>query len=161
MQPGKVEEAARTQMARTFPEWDTDKLSERVEILHARLHGKDVDRTIAQIVFFHCSCGCDRTGEMAAAYSMRYLNRTFTEMYRENERIAGRHIVYKNQVAAQWYCEHLRARGLHTGDDCGNCEPFRCADDGSPVLTQLKMELGILGVKMLILVFAVRAFSAV
>mmetsp|Transcript_95478 Transcript_95478/g.307805 ORF Transcript_95478/g.307805 Transcript_95478/m.307805 type:complete len:271 (+) Transcript_95478:92-904(+) len=135
MQPGNMTAENVHTLAKAFPKWDVDHLAERVEILHSRLH-EDLDGLdLARVIFFHCSCGCDRTGELAAAYSMRYLNQTFTEMYVENAKVAGRNTVYANQVAAQWYCEHLRTQGLYTGDDCGNCGPFRCVDTGSPVVS--------------------------
>ena len=83
-------------------------------------------------MFFHCFCGCDRTGELAAAYSIRHLDMSLTDALAENEQVASRHMYYDFQVSAQWYCESLRLQGLYRWDDCGNCGPYRCGDTGSP-----------------------------
>ena len=31
---------------------------------------------------------------------------------------------YQYQVSSQWFCEHLRAKGLYPHDDCGHCAPI-------------------------------------
>lgn len=139
-------------LAKTFPEWDVDHLTERVDILHSLVHAPVDGEQLSNVIFFHCACGCDRTGELAAAYGMRYLSKTFTEMYIENEDIAGRHTMYNNQVAAQWFCEHLRTKGLYSFNDCGNCEPFRCVDDGSPAVWDAIPRITYLVVSILFLV---------
>merc|ERR1712130_618491 len=106
---------ARRQLASNFQQWNADALDVRVQALRAQLDGSP------RVVFFHCLCGCDRTGELFAAYGMRYLNMSLTEAIQENELVAERHMYYQFQVAAQWYCEYLRVHGLYAWDDCGNC----------------------------------------
>lgn len=33
------------------------------------------------VIYFHCDCGCDRTGQLAGGYSMRFLNATWDEVF--------------------------------------------------------------------------------
>jgi len=139
-QPEALSDEVRKAMAESFTHWDVDNLTSKVEALRAMLLSYGHAQTPG-IVLFHCNCGCDRTGMLAAAYSMRYLAKTFTEAMGEAEQIAGRQLVYRFQVGAQWYCESLLARGLYYGYDCGNCAPFRCADSGDPMDPRLVWDL--------------------
>lgn len=83
---------------------------------------------IPQVIYIHCECGCDRTGEMSATYYMRWLGWNLTRSLNYDVTVPDRNIGYKNQVAAQWYCEHLYYSGLYSQNhnDCDNCLPFRC-----------------------------------
>jgi len=131
--------SSRSILAQHFNDWDRDNINARVEEMHQRLTEAGAHKGGQRRgIILHCMCGCDRTGEMSIAYSMRYLNKSFTEALRESERVAGRHMIYQFQVAAQWYCEHLRTRGLYTGDDCGDCKVGRCLDDGHPMDAKAK-----------------------
>eukprot|EP00747_Dinoflagellata_sp_TGD_P030397 gnl/TRDRNA2_/TRDRNA2_134595_c1_seq1.p1 gnl/TRDRNA2_/TRDRNA2_134595_c1~~gnl/TRDRNA2_/TRDRNA2_134595_c1_seq1.p1 ORF type:complete len:210 (+),score=20.75 gnl/TRDRNA2_/TRDRNA2_134595_c1_seq1:78-632(+) len=154
MQPRDLDAATRRGVADSFEEWDADSLNMRVRTLRELLDGSP------RVIFFHCLCGCDRTGALFAAYAMRYLNMSLTEAIAENELVAGRHMYYNFQISAQWYCENLRARGLYAWDDCGNCEPFRCFDTGAPwdpmLLADLKLLAFVLAV--LLLTAAFRSF---
>mmetsp|Transcript_95479 Transcript_95479/g.307815 ORF Transcript_95479/g.307815 Transcript_95479/m.307815 type:complete len:234 (+) Transcript_95479:92-793(+) len=124
MQPGNMTAENVHTLAKAFPKWDVDHLAERVEILHSRLH-EDLDGLdLARVIFFHCSCGCDRTGELAAAYSMRYLNQTFTEMYVENAKVAGRNTV--GWVAPAARC--TPTRWPHSGI-ASTCERRACTQE--------------------------------
>jgi len=131
-QPGRLVPAVRQRLAADFQQWDRDELESRVVALRSILegHGKD---GAARVVFFHCLCGCDRTGQLFAAYAMRYRNMSLTEALAENELVAGRHMYYQFQAGAQWYCENLRTRGLYDHNDCDNCGPYRCHDTGIPL----------------------------
>jgi hypothetical protein len=83
------------------------------------------------VVYFHCTCGCDRTGEFYAAYAMRYLNQSFTEAIKYDTTVPHREIGYGNQVAAEYFCEYLYYNGMYGNrtNDCGNCEVFRCSNE--------------------------------
>jgi len=136
MQPDHMSPEARSRLAEEHESWDRNQFEVRVQKLHALL--EEVG-PIPKVVFFHGLDGCDRTGALFAAYALRFRNRSLTEAIAENELIAGRHMAYEHQVAAQWYCEYLVARGLYErGYDCGNCGPFRCHDGGTSYVPMTK-----------------------
>jgi len=84
------------------------------------------------VYYYHCECGCDRTGEMTAAYRMRYLGKNFTQVMMDDVSLVGRTLDYENQVASQWFCEWLFYNGLYGfANDCGNCQPFQCQDNSA------------------------------
>lgn len=140
-QPAEFKAEVRDDLAETYNIWGdgTDMMVSRVDEVHDRLRTKyDVPRMIV----FHCTCGCDRTGQFAGAYNMRYLNWTFTSALQYNNALintghsSGReHIIYQNQIAIQWYCYYLNAVDIKSIPDCGNCEgvgasvPFQCRPD--------------------------------
>jgi len=62
---------------------------------------------IPTVVYFHCECGCDRTGEIAGSYAMRYLNFTFVEANTWDQKVAGRWILPNHKNGMEWYCEYL------------------------------------------------------
>jgi len=126
MQPAHMSRETRFKLARDHQQWDGDQLEERVQTLHALLQERDAK---PKVILFHDMDGCDRTGALHAAYALRFRNRSLTEAIAENELIARRHMSYRHQVAAQWYCEYLVSRGLYwRGYDCGNCAPYRCGE---------------------------------
>jgi len=127
-QPSNLSQLDLKTMATTFPNWgDADALNARLATVHSALH---TAASKPRVMFFHCSCGCDRTGEFYASYAMRYLNKTFTEAMTFDVKLIGRQISYANMVMSQWYCEYLAASDQYGHDsDCGNCEPFRCKSD--------------------------------
>lgn len=130
MQPGHMSKKDRFKLGKDHKQWDMDHFEEHVQALHALVTDQG---STPKVVFFHSIDGCDRTGALFAAYALRYRNRSLTEAIAENELIAKRHMSYRHQVAAQWYCEYLIAQGLYThGYDCGNCAPYRCFDSGDP-----------------------------
>lgn len=59
------------------------------------------------VIYFHCECGCDRTGEIGGSYAMKYMNMTYAEAYHWDESIAGRWIIPNHNWAMEWYCEYL------------------------------------------------------
>jgi len=106
----------RNRIASKFPSWDPDHLSKRVEELHGLVHNSE-----NTAIFFHCSCGCDRTGQLFAAYAIAHLNWTVQEALNHNVAIAGRPLWYEHQISVQWYCEWLRSTGRYLHDDCSRC----------------------------------------
>lgn len=60
------------------------------------------------VIFAHCTCGCDRTGEFSAAYAMQYLGATLTEARNTNVQLIKREMFYTNQYATSWYCFYLK-----------------------------------------------------
>eukprot|EP01104_Vermistella_antarctica_P018449 TRINITY_DN6837_c0_g3_i1.p1 TRINITY_DN6837_c0_g3~~TRINITY_DN6837_c0_g3_i1.p1 ORF type:complete len:432 (-),score=147.25 TRINITY_DN6837_c0_g3_i1:65-1360(-) len=90
--------------------WQADQIEYRVEALHSFLE-TPYQGTVPYVVYFHCEGGIDRTGEMAATYSMKYLNLTLQEAIVEGDSIshalAGRNFGSYNQIACAWYCYFL------------------------------------------------------
>ena len=123
MQPNELSPDVVMQMAKQFP----DNLGSRL-LNTLKFIGSMMESTKPTIVYAHCICGCDRTGEVAASYSMMFLNQTFTTAMNEDRKVAGRLIGYEHQVSAQWFCEYLVASGQypHGINDCGNCTQFAC-----------------------------------
>eukprot|EP00928_Gymnodinium_smaydae_P076882 TRINITY_DN59981_c0_g1_i1.p1 TRINITY_DN59981_c0_g1~~TRINITY_DN59981_c0_g1_i1.p1 ORF type:complete len:383 (+),score=58.49 TRINITY_DN59981_c0_g1_i1:34-1149(+) len=125
-QPGDLDESLRLRLAASFQHWDPDNLVNRVEALHKLLQQRS-----NTAMFFHCDCGCDRTGELFAAFALTHLNWTFHEVMHHNTVLNGRTMWYGNQVSAQWYCEWLRHSGKYQHDDCRVCTAdMACFDDG-------------------------------
>jgi hypothetical protein len=113
-------------LGQNYLEWgDTDDLSNRLAALNKVLHTK---LSKPQVLFFHCTCGCDRTGEFYAAYAIEFLNRTWTEAMAYDVKLIDRNPMYTSMVMSQWYCEFLSATGQYGHSDCGNCSPFECSD---------------------------------
>jgi len=115
-----VSDAERKRLAEGFATWDPNGLIHRVHELHALLHDSSARRPRA--VFFHCQCGCDRTGMVAAAYAMMYRGLDFKTAMAENVAVAGRPMYYPYQVNLQWFCEWMRSTGQYAGDDCHRCQ---------------------------------------
>ena len=129
LQPRNYPAALVEKIAKQYPQ-QLDRLSDPLIERLAFVNGLMDASGTPKIVYFHCECGCDRTGEFAAAYAMRYLNKTFTAAMKYDVTVPERNIGYGNQVAAQWYCEYLYYSGQYASatNDCANCEPFRCVD---------------------------------
>lgn len=45
--------------------------------------------SLPTVIYLHCECGCDRTGEIGGSYAMKYLNMTYDQATAWNEKIAG------------------------------------------------------------------------
>lgn len=70
------------------------------------------------VMFWHCEAGCDRTGEMSAAYYMTYQGYNVTGAFAKDTVDCGRPPNYFSAGAIEWYCLWLEA---HHGADLGNC----------------------------------------
>ena len=62
---------------------------------------EDADKKAA-IIYGHCDCGCDRTGQTFGSYYMRWQNRTWEETNKLNTIIATRPMMCNNYLAMQW-----------------------------------------------------------
>jgi protein tyrosine/serine phosphatase len=51
------------------------------------------------VVYIHCNHGQDRTGELAAAYRIRYLNATVEKEMEDNRGMGADVVMNKNAVA--------------------------------------------------------------
>eukprot|EP00397_Hematodinium_sp_SG-2012_P009555 GEMP01009644.1.p1 GENE.GEMP01009644.1~~GEMP01009644.1.p1 ORF type:complete len:369 (+),score=71.03 GEMP01009644.1:628-1734(+) len=130
LQPRDFTPKRRRRLAETYPEWDPDHSVARIqEFSHMVTSGPP------RLYFFHCICGCDRTGSFFIQYSLtRDPTLSFTDLLMSSIATSNRSLFYQYQVSAQWYCEHLAARGIYKGNDCGACDNglFRCTNTGIP-----------------------------
>lgn len=96
----------RQYLAQNPDSWLSDSLVVRVETLRKWMENSSTfGVTGPVIIYVHCFGGCDRTGELIGAYSLRYLNMTWEEVRSLN---AGHcrpdHDYEKNNCnALQWY----------------------------------------------------------
>jgi hypothetical protein len=60
------------------------------------------------VIYFHCSCGCDRTGEWASAYEMQYMGMNLARTRDANVAIIHREIASTTGYGAEWYCFYLK-----------------------------------------------------
>ena len=68
----------------------------------------DTKNSKAQIIYVHCEAGHDRTGEVIAAYQMRYAQISYECAYSNANKIAGRLISGYSQSGLQWYAYYLK-----------------------------------------------------
>eukprot|EP00762_Andalucia_godoyi_P005056 ANDGO_03935.mRNA.1 hypothetical protein DDB_G0285459 len=113
--PWEYTEDVRLQLASTFPRWDKDALVPNTAFLHTML----TENKKPVVAYGHCEEGIDRTGEMMAAYQMRFLNLSFPESMKIADAVGGRPIHIENRCAAQWFCYYLQTAG-YDGLDCLN-----------------------------------------
>ncbi len=108
--------ANREYLARNLDQWLNDKLAKRVETLRGWLEGPSPaghgQIKLPIVIFIHCVAGCDRTGEFAGAYYLRYLHKSWEEVNALNRSMCHRNRPFgcKNYRAVQWYCLHLNLK---------------------------------------------------
>ncbi|MGY4534167.1 hypothetical protein ACVW0Y_003305 [Pseudomonas sp. TE3786] len=59
-------------------------------------------------IYVHCEAGKDRTGEVAAAYAMKYLGSSYAKAYANANAIAKRAISQFSRNELQWYAYYLK-----------------------------------------------------
>jgi len=91
-------------MAKNLSAWQHDNLPVYIPSLYELLYTKE---SLPTVIYFHCECGCDRTGEVAASYALKYMNMTFPQATSWDQKIAGRAILPNHQFAMHWYCYYL------------------------------------------------------
>lgn len=96
--------ATLTAKARALSQWQHDDLPGYIPTIKQFLYTKWAQPTV---IYLHCECGCDRTGEVAASYAMKYLNQTYPDVIAWDDSIAGRPILPNHQLAIEWYCYYL------------------------------------------------------
>lgn len=87
-------------------QWLEDHIVQRVEQLKQMLT-TIADDGVTTIIYGHCDCGCDRTGQMFGAYYMRWLGMSWEQMNALNGRIAGRPYGCEHYRMLQFYCLYL------------------------------------------------------
>jgi len=99
------------ELSRNLSEWQSDKLLERVKLIHDLLHkpNDDIEFSNPVVIYVHCRQGRDRTGELAGSYVLQYKNWRFDEILTYNRNLDMR--VPYNFYALGWYCRHLQYWG--------------------------------------------------
>lgn len=106
----------REYLARHLDSWLNDRLASRVETLRGWLEEKQPvvqsQKKLPIVIFIHCVAGCDRTGELSAAYYLRYMNKTWEEVNALNQSMCRRNRTFhcRNYRAVQWYCLYLNLK---------------------------------------------------
>ncbi|EAL64567.1 hypothetical protein DDB_G0285459 [Dictyostelium discoideum AX4] len=90
--------------ASTISSWSADKLPQRMRDYHNILL---TERELPTVLYVHCECGCDRTGEVMASYVMKFKGWDLPKALEWDFAIAGRDINFSNRWSAQWYCLYL------------------------------------------------------
>lgn len=85
--------------------WGRDKLDNLVTNLNVWL---DKDEEHPVIIYVHCEAGFDRTGEVIAAYQLRYQGKSYNQGYQNAVEVAGRNISSFSKHGLQWYAYYLR-----------------------------------------------------
>jgi hypothetical protein len=82
----------------------TDVLLENIQslLLANQLNG------LPLVLYIHCEAGMDRTGEVAAAYAMKYLGSSYADAYANAKRVARRELRSVSRNELQWYAYYLR-----------------------------------------------------
>jgi len=112
--PGPIMES----LARSLDGWQKDKLTRLIPYINQLLNSPG-PQSLPVIIYVHCECGCDRTGEVSGSYAMKFLGWTFQAALKWDESIAGRFILPNHKFAMEWYCEYLR---FVEGKSVGPCD---------------------------------------
>ena len=94
--------------------WALDHLPDRLTTIRQWLATPTPKPTV---FFWHCEAGCDRTGEMSAAYYMTYQGYNVTGAFAKDTLDCGRPPNYFSAGAIEWYCLNLEeTQGKSLGD---------------------------------------------
>ncbi|KYR01243.1 putative protein tyrosine phosphatase [Tieghemostelium lacteum] len=103
--PNFLSQTEIAKMVKSIYTWQKDDLPERMRMIHNMLNYYENDLPV--VIYIHCECGCDRTGEIFASYVMRFKGQSFQEAMDWDYQIAGRPIEWPSQWASLWYCWYL------------------------------------------------------
>ncbi|KAL6064794.1 hypothetical protein QOT17_010686 [Balamuthia mandrillaris] len=103
--PSIIPSSYRKKWAKTLGEWQHDNLPALIPAIHQQLHTKFDKPTV---FYFHCECGCDRTGEVAGSYMLAFKNWTLSQVNDWNYQVAGRIILPNHSWAIAWFCYYLQ-----------------------------------------------------
>jgi len=113
--PSSYNKSQLIKLVPSLSQWQHDDLPGYIYALHQLLNFQRDQNTV---IYLHCECGCDRTGEISGSYALSYLNKTFADVIKWNDGIAGRSILPNHQSALDWYCMYL---SMVEGKDLGPC----------------------------------------
>jgi len=105
----------RPYLIQNLPSWAPDNLVGRMELLRQML---TADYGKSAIIYGHCDCGCDRTGQLFGSYYLRWLNFSWEATNKMNTEVATRPMGCSEYRNMQWYCLWLRDVKNFTTLDC-------------------------------------------
>ena len=124
--PGNKEKAANSTV------WKIDKIPERVQELRKMLTSQD-ERP--NVLYVHCTAGCDRTGEVVGSYRLKYHPEfNITQMYALDVAECGRPPNYWSTMALEWFCIYMQENGRSDLTDCEGFAKCKFAGDCTPVV---------------------------
>jgi protein-tyrosine phosphatase len=86
-----------------------DRLSVLIPELRSFLQMSADNPGTSILILIHCQSGLDRTGEVAGAYSVQYLNKTLDEAIAESNSIYPGYVMHPRDVMGlSWYCFYAR-----------------------------------------------------
>jgi len=127
-QPRNFSDEERTNMALSFGvDWATDEqLEQHADQIHEWMI---TPAKVPRIIAIHCHFGTDRTGEMVAAYEMKYLHTPLQKFLQRSNELTGRGLIYCYQLICQWLCVRLNVMASKPVDECLACNSI--GTDGS------------------------------
>eukprot|EP00698_Gefionella_okellyi_P010085 TRINITY_DN2598_c0_g1_i2.p1 TRINITY_DN2598_c0_g1~~TRINITY_DN2598_c0_g1_i2.p1 ORF type:complete len:145 (-),score=25.31 TRINITY_DN2598_c0_g1_i2:58-492(-) len=108
LDPYKVPDSIREQMARNLSDWEADQLTMRIPMLNKVLHSDSPLPNTSIVLYVHCEAGEDRTGEVSGSYYMQFLHWTFDQALNYDDHVESRDIEPESMHAMQWYCFYLQ-----------------------------------------------------
>lgn len=90
---------------KSLERYSLDHLNKLITEIHEKLISQNEHPLL---LYVHCEDGKDRTGEVIAAYSMRYLEVSYKDALNNANDIAGRKIRRFSKHGIQWYAYYLR-----------------------------------------------------
>lgn len=117
-------------------DWLPDRMIERQDVLFDLVHNATNERIVrirqsnpavgTILIYGHCDCGCDRTGQTFGSYYLRHLKWSWEATNTMNTIIPGRGMGCNNYLAMQWYCLYLNTAMNYTNNCHINfaCTPF-------------------------------------
>jgi hypothetical protein len=123
-QPRDFSVVNRSSLSRGFHVLDQDDTFARLKHVRALL---TTPSETPLVIFGHCECGCDRTGQFFGAYNMLFHGQAFTDVMLFTNGLEWGAQTYENQVALQWFCEKLVFDGVYRHKyDCDQCLDIPC-----------------------------------
>jgi len=116
----QISSSLREFMVQTFDDWMADRLNVRMEKVRKILY---TNFQKPAVIYGHCDCGCDRTGEMFGSYYMKWMNKSWEETNELNKIAASRPMDCFNYLAMQWYCLYLNQVEGRSDLNCLNNQP--------------------------------------
>ena len=107
-------------LARTFVDWDADRLAERVRRITSYLdESTSSSGGVARLVYVHCEGGVDRTGELIGAVELTRGGDWPSVVRRAlNAATPSRLLSRRNFNALHWFCHYWRETQPDARLDC-------------------------------------------
>jgi hypothetical protein len=123
-QPRDFSAANKSALSSAFHVLDQDDTFARLKFVRTLL---TTPSDVPLVIFGHCECGCDRTGQFFGAYNMLYQEQAFTDVMLFTNGLEWGTQTYENQVALQWFCQKLVFDGTYPHKyDCDQCLDIPC-----------------------------------